>query len=61
MDGDKSEKEGDAPDWVNKAQNIHRKNKDKFPALSRPLIFVCNEGFARALYPLKDIVLKLKV
>jgi len=29
--------------------------------LSRPIILVCNDGFAKALYPLKDIVIKLKV
>jgi len=29
--------------------------------LSRPIILVCNDGYAKALYPLKDIVIKLKV
>lgn len=61
MDSDGSEKEEKTPEWTVKAQAIHKRLKHKYPALSRPLIFVCNEGFARALFPLKDIVLKLKV
>lgn len=32
-----------------------------FPALTRPIILVCNDGYAKPLFPLKDIVLKLRV
>ena len=35
--------------------------KEKYPALIRPIILVCNDGYARALFPLKDICLRLKV
>ena len=35
-----------------------KKNKETFPALNRPIIMVCNDGFARALAPLKEIILR---
>jgi hypothetical protein len=38
-----------------------KSTKEKYPALIRPIILVCNDGFARALFPLKDICLRLKV
>lgn len=38
-----------------------KRAKEDFPALVRPIIFICNDGFAKPLYPLKDICLRLKV
>lgn len=38
-----------------------KKSRAKFPPLNRPIIMVCNDGWAKALFPLKDIVLKLRV
>ena len=58
---DKDEEEKKAQDWANKTSLKNRANRDKFPPLSRPIIMVCNDGYAKALYPLRDIVLKLRV
>ena len=33
-----------------------RKAKELEPALNRPIILVCNDGYARALAPMKNIV-----
>jgi len=38
-----------------------KKASEDYPALVRPIIFVCNDGFAKQLYPLKDSCLRLKV
>ena len=38
-----------------------QKKKEVFPALNRPIILVCNDGYARALTPMKEIVLRLKI
>ena len=38
-----------------------KKVKESFPALNRPIIIVCNDGYARALAPMKEIVLRLKI
>lgn len=38
-----------------------KKKGEAFPALNRPLILVCNDGWAKALRPLKDIVLRMKI
>ena len=35
--------------------------KEDFPPLIRPIILVCNDGFARALAPMKDICLRIRV
>ena len=33
-----------------------KKAKELEPALNRPIILVCNDGYARALAPMKNIV-----
>jgi DNA polymerase III delta prime subunit len=38
-----------------------KKSKEDFPPLIRPIILVCNDGFSRPLYPLKDLCLRIKV
>ena len=38
-----------------------KKDQEKFPALSRPIIMVCNDGYDKKLYPLKDLVLKVRI
>lgn len=59
-DGDKDDKE-DQPEWKNRAMLRTKREQAMFPPLSRPIILVCNDGYAKALYPLKDIVLKLRI
>jgi DNA polymerase III delta prime subunit len=38
-----------------------KRAKEDYPALIRPIIFVCNDGYSKPLFPLKDICLRLKV
>ena len=38
-----------------------KRSSEDYPALLRPIIFVCNEGFARPFYPLRDICLRQKI
>ena len=38
-----------------------KKKRALYPPLNRPIIMVCNNGFDKKLYPLKDIVLKHRV
>ena len=59
-DGDKDSDQENNPEKTQLAVST-KKNKDKWPALNRPIILVCNDGYAKALYPLKDITLKLRV
>jgi hypothetical protein len=42
------------------AQKPKKKEEEQTP-LNRPIILVCNDGYAKALKPLKDIVLRIKV
>lgn len=58
---DSEREEGDEPDWKTKANAKVKETKVKFPPLNRPIILVCNDGYAKALYPMKDIVLKLRI
>lgn len=38
-----------------------KKKGDEHPPLLRPIIFVCNDGFARPLKALVDLALRIKV
>ena len=38
-----------------------KKAKELEPALNRPIILVCNDAYARALAPMKNIVQRLQV
>lgn len=40
---------------------VKKKDRDEFPALQRPIILVCNDFFAKCLWPLKEIMLSIKV
>ncbi len=60
-DDEESLNENEEPEWLSKKLARNKSNKSRYPALSRPIILVCNDGFAKALFPLKDIVIKLKV
>jgi len=42
-------------------QLSQKKKRDTHPPLNRPIILVCNDGYARALKPMIDIVIRLKV
>jgi len=55
---DESEEE---PEWKTDALMNQKKSQAKYPPLNRPIIMVCNDGWAKALYPLKDLALKLRV
>ena len=35
--------------------------KYSYPPLNRPIIMICNNGFAKNLIPLRNIVIKLQV
>ena len=38
-----------------------KRKKEAFPALNRPIILVCNDGWARAVRPVIPIVLRMKI
>lgn len=37
------------------------KNKNGVRELKRPIIFICNDAYAKALMPLKEIALQIKI
>ena len=53
--------EDGVPLWKEKAMEAAKAKRQKFPALNRPIILVCNDGYARPLFPMKDIVLKMRI
>ena len=58
---DSEGQESDEPEWKKRVNAKTKEIKVKFPPLNRPIILVCNDGYAKALYPMKDIVLKLRI
>jgi DNA polymerase III delta prime subunit len=38
-----------------------KKQKNDYPHLKRPIIFICNDFYSKALMPLKELVLPIKV
>jgi DNA polymerase III delta prime subunit len=64
MNVEKEEKPDEEMEDLENLQEKVKENKrakEDYPQLNRPIIFVCNDGYSKALYPLKEICLKLKV
>ena len=62
MDVDQSKTKNDKNSIGNQLNALRKqKKKNEFPPLNRPIILVCNEGYAKSLYPLKDLCLKIRV
>jgi hypothetical protein len=56
------ESEDAAPSSENEPKKPNKKKKDTdVVTLKRPIIFICNDMYSRALAPLRDIALQLKI
>lgn len=42
-------------------KNFKKKKDDGIHELRRPIIFICNDAYAKALLPLKEIALQIKI
>lgn len=42
-------------------KNFKKKKDDGIRELRRPIIFICNDAYAKALMPLKEIALQIKI
>ena len=58
MNSDFSENEEQSRE---KAPTLPKAKKEDLPELKRPIIFICNDFYAKALRPLKELVIPLKV
>jgi hypothetical protein len=62
MEDETNEDDEDAPSPEEEKKVAKKKKKDTdVVPLVRPIIFICNDMYAKALMPLRDIALAIKI